>query len=328
MTALLGKAGKKLFEQHLEGYAPADPLYEYRTDERGRQHKKKRELPPGLSARDAAILKSVKRRAHYLDKGFSLCGVRFGWTFIISLIPVVGDVTDASLNYFLVVRKARKADLPPWLINRMMVNNAFSLAVSFIPFAGDLVLAVFKANSRNAALLEEFLRVRGEEFLKLQAAGEVEAVQPTDKGKGLGRWFRKKSPATRRTGDLSTSDEEQLKPGSGLKPGEIVGEGRVIPTSAPAAAATSRGAAPGHGALNASADPSGGNNVKSTPTPPTSSSAGRSFTSFFSRSRRHSARDADKLSPEGLASNPNRGSRFIENVSTSSAAPTPPTPGV
>lgn len=44
-----------------------------------------RELPPGLSARDAKILKSVKRRAHYLDKGFNLCGMRFGWTFIIGM---------------------------------------------------------------------------------------------------------------------------------------------------------------------------------------------------------------------------------------------------
>lgn len=42
-----------------------------------------RETPPGLSTRDAKILKSVQRRAHYLDKGFHVCGLRFGWTFII-----------------------------------------------------------------------------------------------------------------------------------------------------------------------------------------------------------------------------------------------------
>jgi hypothetical protein len=47
-------------------------------------HKRlQREVPPGLSARDAKILKSVNKRAHYLDKGFSICGLRFGWTFII-----------------------------------------------------------------------------------------------------------------------------------------------------------------------------------------------------------------------------------------------------
>ena len=42
-----------------------------------------RDTPPGLSKRDAKILRSVQRRAHYLDKGFHVCGMRFGWPFII-----------------------------------------------------------------------------------------------------------------------------------------------------------------------------------------------------------------------------------------------------
>jgi hypothetical protein len=32
---------------------------------------------------------------------------------------------------------------------------------------GDVVVATFKANSRNAALLEEYLRIRGEEHLNV-----------------------------------------------------------------------------------------------------------------------------------------------------------------
>jgi len=36
--------------------------------------------------------------------------MRFGWTFVIGLIPMAGDVADASLNYLLVVRKARQAE--------------------------------------------------------------------------------------------------------------------------------------------------------------------------------------------------------------------------
>ena len=45
----------------------------------------------------------------------------------------------------------------------MLVTNAVSVTLGFIPFAGDVFVALFKANSRNAALLEEFLRIRGEE---------------------------------------------------------------------------------------------------------------------------------------------------------------------
>jgi hypothetical protein len=38
---LLTKAGRKLFEKHLGEYAPADPLYEFYTDERGRKKRRK-----------------------------------------------------------------------------------------------------------------------------------------------------------------------------------------------------------------------------------------------------------------------------------------------
>jgi len=36
----------------------------------------------------------------------------------------------------------------------------------FVPIIGDILIGVWKVNMRNAALLEEFLRVRGEEYLK------------------------------------------------------------------------------------------------------------------------------------------------------------------
>ena len=46
-----------------------------------------RDIPPGLSERDAAILHSVKRRASVLDKHFKFCGIKFGWTFIVGTLP-------------------------------------------------------------------------------------------------------------------------------------------------------------------------------------------------------------------------------------------------
>jgi len=164
--ALLRKAGLKVFAKHLHSYEPADPVYETYTDAKGKQRRRKRELPPGLSVRDQKILRKVKNRAHYLDKGFSFCGMRLGWTFWIGLVPFAGDVVDAGLNYVLVVRKAQQADIPEWLISRMLLNNAVSAGLGLVPFVGDICLATYKANSRNAALLEEFLRVRGEENLK------------------------------------------------------------------------------------------------------------------------------------------------------------------
>lgn len=168
-------------------------------------------MPPGLSARDIKILKSVKRRAHYLDKGFAICGLRFGWTFLIGMVPGAGDVADVMLNYFLVVRKARQAEIPGWLLRQMLMNNAVSAGVGFVPLLGDVVMAAFKANSRNAALLEEFLRIRGEEFVKLEG-GNVTNNGGGKKLKGKG---------------VSKHDAEQVLPGAGREQGEAMSS--VIP---------------------------------------------------------------------------------------------------
>ncbi|KAH0832880.1 hypothetical protein J3R83DRAFT_11832 [Lanmaoa asiatica] len=207
MSTYMQEVGVKLFRKHLEQYAPPDPLYEYYSDAKGKQHRKKRDVPSGISSRDAKILKSVQRRARCLDKSFSFCGLRFGWTFIIGIIPGAGDVACAALNYVLVVRKAREADLPPWLIGRMLFNNAVSAFSGIVPIVGDVVVAMYKANSRNAILLEEFLRVRGGEYLKLQAEKEDEARS--------GRTV---------ASVVSQRDMEQVKPGAGMKEtGQSVG---------------------------------------------------------------------------------------------------------
>jgi len=205
-------------EKHLKQYEPQDPLYENYVDERGVSKRRKRLLPPGLSKRDEAILKKVKKRAHYLDKGFTICGFRFGWTFVIGIIPVVGDVADAALNYFLVIRVARKADLPGWLLSKMLFNNAVSAAVGFIPIIGDVVLATWRANSRNAFLLEEFLRVRGEEYLK--------------------------APVAR------VEDQGDIKPGAGKAQGEYVDgklQGTINSVAGPSAVASTSRSGKGKG---------------------------------------------------------------------------------
>lgn len=41
MDTLIGKAGKRLFEKHLEQYAPPDPLYESYMNDRGQTKRRK-----------------------------------------------------------------------------------------------------------------------------------------------------------------------------------------------------------------------------------------------------------------------------------------------
>lgn len=115
-----------------------------------------RELPPGLTPEEAKILRKLKKRAHHLDKGFSLCGMRFGWSFIIAIIPGAGDIADLLLNQALIVNKAKQLEgIPDSLVQHMVMNNAVSTGVGFIPIVGDFIIAAWKANSRNVNMVEK-----------------------------------------------------------------------------------------------------------------------------------------------------------------------------
>ncbi|KIM39371.1 hypothetical protein M413DRAFT_447300 [Hebeloma cylindrosporum] len=307
MSALLGKAGKKLFEKHLERYAPADPLYEFYTNDKGKQKRRKRELPPGLSARDARILRKLKFRAHYLDKGFSFCGLRFGWTFLIGLIPLVGDVADVALNYLLIVRPATKAEIPPWLMRRMMLNNAISAGVGFVPFVGDVILAVYKANSRNVALLEEFLRIRGEEFIKMggKDTNDDDSGEPQKQ-----RWW---TSNTIKSGELSKADQEQVKPGAGMTalelkdslPGLPPGAKNARPKRAQSGTPVASTSAPV--VVDSNLDPVSSSRSKGKKAKDSGSGSDSSGFSFFGRGKKRTT----AVKPEREAT---RDSRFIEGA--------------
>ncbi|EIM90958.1 uncharacterized protein STEHIDRAFT_31968, partial [Stereum hirsutum FP-91666 SS1] len=165
-SSLLNSAGKKLFEKHVSQYAPQDPMYEFYEDNKGRRKRRRRAIPDGLVKSDAKVLKKVQSRAHYLDKGFHICGIRFGWTFMIAIIPGLGDAADAALGYMLIIRKSKQAELPGWLVQRMLLNLAIATSIGLVPVLGAVLIATYRPNSRNAALLEEFLRIRAEENIK------------------------------------------------------------------------------------------------------------------------------------------------------------------
>jgi len=78
-----------------------------------------------------------------------LMGTPSGWS---GIIPGAGDIVDASLNYALIVRPATELDIPKDLLSKMLVNNAISAGLGFIPLVGDIGLAAWRANSRNAHL--------------------------------------------------------------------------------------------------------------------------------------------------------------------------------
>ncbi|TGO29741.1 hypothetical protein BPAE_0011g00120 [Botrytis paeoniae] len=143
--------------------------------------KRRKAIPAGISEKDAKILTKVKRRAYRLDMSlFNCCGIRFGWSSVIGLVPAIGDFIDLFMA-LMVFRTCSQVDggLPNSVRSKMMFNIVLDFAVGLIPFAGDLVDAVFRANTRNALELERHLRDKGAKILK--ARGErLPAVDVTD----------------------------------------------------------------------------------------------------------------------------------------------------
>ncbi|CEJ81379.1 hypothetical protein VHEMI01508 [[Torrubiella] hemipterigena] len=128
----------------------------------------KKALPPGISENDGQVLTKVKRRAYRMDMAlFDFAGIRFGWGSVIGIVPFIGDAMD-TLMAIMVLRTCEQIDggLPTSLKMSMIFNIMVDFVIGLVPFLGDLCDAVFKANTRNALLLEQHLREKGQKGLK------------------------------------------------------------------------------------------------------------------------------------------------------------------
>ncbi|KAI9777837.1 MAG: hypothetical protein M1839_008514 [Geoglossum umbratile] len=184
MSSALAKiiAKKVLGETAKNHFGKADPYFETvpATRLNGKRKKKKgkklpKAIPPGISDHDAQILTKVKRRAYRLDMClFNFLGIRFGWSSVIGLVPAIGDALDMFMA-LMVVKTCDGVDgkLDNKVRNKMILNVILDFVVGLVPFLGDLADAMYKCNTRNAILLEEFLRKRGQLAIKRQGAQNV-----------------------------------------------------------------------------------------------------------------------------------------------------------
>jgi hypothetical protein len=91
-----------------------------------------------------------------------------------------GDILDAFMA-MMVLRTCEQIEggLPADVKARMMFNIVIDFIVGLVPFVGDIADAVFRANTKNAAELEKYLRKKGQATLKAQGVA-VPAVDPSD----------------------------------------------------------------------------------------------------------------------------------------------------
>ena len=93
-----------------------------------------------------------------LDDAFRIPGtnIRFGWDTVIGLVPGFGDAATMIVG-MAPIWTAWRMGASRWLLARMMGNIAVDTVVGAVPVAGDLFDVFFRANRRNARLLEKHL---------------------------------------------------------------------------------------------------------------------------------------------------------------------------
>lgn len=106
----------------------------------------------------SAAADRLRRFAWLLDELFRIPGTqqRIGIDAIIGLVPGVGDTIGALLSTYIILEAARRG-ASIWTVTRMLANVGVETVFGAVPLLGDLFDVVFKANSRNLALLGETL---------------------------------------------------------------------------------------------------------------------------------------------------------------------------
>ncbi|KAL8770966.1 MAG: hypothetical protein Q9209_003385 [Squamulea sp. 1 TL-2023] len=170
---------KMLAKKYADGsgkkrFAPAtDPYFVTREDGKVTKHKRK-DVPDGISPADAKVLLAVRRRAYRLDNSINLCGIRFGLSSVVGLIPALGDFIDIFFALMVYINCC-KVGLDASTKSKMTMNIVLDFALGLTPVLGDIADALFKANTRNLIELEKFLIKKGKKNLLNGGSAETSA---------------------------------------------------------------------------------------------------------------------------------------------------------
>jgi hypothetical protein len=107
-------------------------------------------------------LSQVQWLARMMDDRFAVPGtrLRFGFDSILGVVPGLGDALTSIIS-LVIVHHAWQTGASSLTLARMLGNVAADFLVGVIPLFGDIFDFAFKANRRNARLLEEhFKRAR------------------------------------------------------------------------------------------------------------------------------------------------------------------------
>jgi hypothetical protein len=114
-------------------------------------------LTAGMSHQ--ARLNQVRFLARIMDEQFVVPGtrMRFGWDSILGLFPGLGDAITGAIS-LLIVHHAWQTGASPIMLARMLANIGVDFMLGAVPLVGDALDFAWKANRKNARLLEQHLR--------------------------------------------------------------------------------------------------------------------------------------------------------------------------
>lgn len=94
-----------------------------------------------------------------MDQAFGIPGTkwRFGLDALFGLVPGLGDIVGAVVAVY-ALHVARRLRAPGEVQLHMLTNIALDATIGTIPIIGDLFDFAFKAQTRNLALLDDWLQ--------------------------------------------------------------------------------------------------------------------------------------------------------------------------
>lgn len=109
-----------------------------------------------LTRDEKGELDIVRNIRKVMDEAVGVPGTRikFGLDAILGLIPGVGDVSSAAVGAYL-LKAAHNLGVPTVVMVRMLANLGIDALIGLVPLIGDYLDVLYKANAKNARLIEE-----------------------------------------------------------------------------------------------------------------------------------------------------------------------------
>jgi hypothetical protein len=101
-------------------------------------------------------MERVRAIADLLDEAIEIPGINYkiGLDPILGILPVGGDAVSAAISLYIVAEGARMGASRDTVL-KMLFNIGVDAVIGSVPVLGTIIDAVWKANERNVALLEE-----------------------------------------------------------------------------------------------------------------------------------------------------------------------------